>query len=107
MVTSRSSSADYDFVSRFFAPRVGINEDPATGSAHCTLAPFWGERLEKSELVAYQASPRGGCFVCRSAASALPSAGKPSPSCAVTYWHEGRGMEPAWKASPLGGDLER
>jgi PhzF family phenazine biosynthesis protein len=62
IVTSRSSSADYDFVSRFFAHRVGINEDPATGSAQCTLAPFWGEQLEKSKLVAYQASPRGGVF---------------------------------------------
>ena len=62
MVTSQSSSTDYDFVSRFFAPRAGIPEDPATGSAHCTLAPFWGERLNKSELVAYQASHRGGVF---------------------------------------------
>ena len=62
IVTSRSTSSAYDFVSRFFAPRVGISEDPATGSAHCTLAPFWGQRLEKSELVAYQASPRGGVF---------------------------------------------
>lgn len=62
IVTSRSSSPDYDFVSRFFAPRVGIPEDPATGSSHCTLAPFWSERLEKSELLAYQASPRGGVF---------------------------------------------
>lgn len=62
IITSRSSSPDYDFVSRFFAPRVGIPEDPATGSSHCTLAPFWSERLEKSELLAYQASPRGGVF---------------------------------------------
>jgi PhzF family phenazine biosynthesis protein len=62
IVTSRSTSSEYDFVSRFFAPRVGISEDPATGSAHCTLAPFWGQRLDKSELVAYQASPRGGVF---------------------------------------------
>ncbi|HEY7125291.1 MAG TPA: PhzF family phenazine biosynthesis protein [Ktedonobacterales bacterium] len=62
IVTSRSSSPNYDFVSRFFAPRVGIPEDPATGSSHCTLAPFWSERLEKSELLAYQASPRGGVF---------------------------------------------
>ncbi len=60
MVTSLSSSPGYDFVSRFFAPRVGVNEDPATGSAHCCLGPFWGNRLRKSELMAYQASPRGG-----------------------------------------------
>ncbi|HEV7919255.1 MAG TPA: PhzF family phenazine biosynthesis protein [Thermoanaerobaculia bacterium] len=58
IVTSRS--ADYDFVSRFFAPGSGIDEDPVTGSAHCALAPFWAERLGKTELVAYQASPRGG-----------------------------------------------
>jgi PhzF family phenazine biosynthesis protein len=60
IVTSRSTSAEYDFVSRFFAPRAGINEDPATGSSHCTLAPFWVQRLGKSEMAAYQASPRGG-----------------------------------------------
>ncbi len=50
----------YDFVSRFFAPVHRINEDPVTGSAHCILAPFWAERLNKSEMLAYQASPRGG-----------------------------------------------
>jgi PhzF family phenazine biosynthesis protein len=60
IVTSRSSSRDYDFVSRFFAPSMGINEDPATGSSHCTLAPYWEERLGKREMTAYQASPRGG-----------------------------------------------
>jgi predicted PhzF superfamily epimerase YddE/YHI9 len=60
MVTSRSTSPAYDFVSRFFAPAVGIDEDPVTGSAHCCLGPFWGERLGKSELVGYQASARGG-----------------------------------------------
>jgi predicted PhzF superfamily epimerase YddE/YHI9 len=60
MVTSRAESSEFDFVSRFFAPAVGINEDPVTGSAHCTLGPFWSERLGKSELVAYQASKRGG-----------------------------------------------
>jgi PhzF family phenazine biosynthesis protein len=60
IVTSRSSSSGYDFVSRFFAPRVGVNEDPVTGSSHCCLGPFWANRLHKNELVAYQASPRGG-----------------------------------------------
>jgi len=60
IVTSLSSSREYDFVSRFFAPRVGVNEDPVTGSAHCCLGPFWGNRLHKNDLVAYQASPRGG-----------------------------------------------
>lgn len=59
IVTSRSTG-EFDFVSRYFAPGVGIDEDPATGSAHCTLAPFWSERLGKNELDAYQASARGG-----------------------------------------------
>ena len=60
VVTARSDDKDYDFVSRFFAPAVGILEDPVTGSAHCCLAPFWAERLGRNELVGYQASPRGG-----------------------------------------------
>lgn len=50
----------YDFISRFFAPQSGINEDPVTGSAHCALAPYWGDRLGRNDLVGYQASPRGG-----------------------------------------------
>jgi predicted PhzF superfamily epimerase YddE/YHI9 len=58
IVTSRA--ADYDFVSRFFAPTYGINEDPVTGSAHCCLGPFWRSRLNKTEFLAYQASARGG-----------------------------------------------
>jgi predicted PhzF superfamily epimerase YddE/YHI9 len=60
IVTARSDGGGYDFVSRFFAPRAGVPEDPVTGSAHCGLAPFWAERLNKSELVGYQASERGG-----------------------------------------------
>ena len=60
IVTSISNSGEYDFVSRFFAPGVGINEDPVTGSAHCCLGPFWRDRLQKNELRAFQASERGG-----------------------------------------------
>ena len=60
IVTSRASSPGYDFVSRFFAPAAGINEDPVTGSAHCCLGPFWGARLHRDQLLAYQASARGG-----------------------------------------------
>lgn len=60
MVTSTSSDPAYDFVSRYFAPGAGINEDPVTGSAHCCLGPFWGQRLRKESLVGFQASPRGG-----------------------------------------------
>ena len=60
IVTSLSSAHEYDFVSRFFAPRAGVNEDHVTGSAHCCLGPFWSPRLGRREFVAYQASSRGG-----------------------------------------------
>lgn len=60
IVTSLASTPGYDFVSRFFAPRVGVPEDPVTGSAHCVLSPFWSKRLGREELLAYQASARGG-----------------------------------------------
>lgn len=60
IVTSRSSTGEFDFISRFFAPASGIDEDPVTGSAHCCLGPFWAGRLEKTTLVGYQASERGG-----------------------------------------------
>jgi predicted PhzF superfamily epimerase YddE/YHI9 len=61
IVTSRAhADTNYDFVSRYFAPQVGINEDPVTGSTHCSLAPYWQQRLGKTELMAYQASARGG-----------------------------------------------
>jgi PhzF family phenazine biosynthesis protein len=58
IVTAQGS--DYDFVSRFFAPGSGIDEDPVTGSAHAALAPFWGAKLGKTEMTGYQASARGG-----------------------------------------------
>lgn len=60
IVTARSRDPQYDFVSRFFAPASGVPEDPVTGSAHCCLAPYWAEKLGKTEMVAYQASARGG-----------------------------------------------
>jgi predicted PhzF superfamily epimerase YddE/YHI9 len=60
IVTAPSDAEGEDFVSRYFAPAYGIPEDPVTGSAHCALAPFWGERFKRTELVGYQASPRGG-----------------------------------------------
>jgi predicted PhzF superfamily epimerase YddE/YHI9 len=60
MVTSRAVSPGFDFVSRFFGPAVGIDEDPVTGSAHCCLGPYWSTRLGKTEMLAYQASRRGG-----------------------------------------------
>ena len=60
IVTSTPDSDQYDFMSRFFAPAAGINEDPVTGSAHCCLGPYWAEKLGKNELTGYQASKRGG-----------------------------------------------
>jgi predicted PhzF superfamily epimerase YddE/YHI9 len=60
MVTAPASTLGYDFVSRFFAPGSGIAEDPVTGSAHCSLAPYWSGKLGKQELTGYQASARGG-----------------------------------------------
>lgn len=58
IVTSKAK--EYDFVSRFFAPEIGILEDPVTGSAHCCLGPYWQKKLNKDEFIAYQASERGG-----------------------------------------------
>jgi len=60
IVTSRSNDPRFDFVSRFFGPAVGVDEDPVTGSAHCCLADFWRKRMKKDTLVAFQASARGG-----------------------------------------------
>lgn len=60
IVTSRASTEGYDFVSRFFAPLVGVDEDPVTGSAHTCLAPYWGKKLGKDAMLGYQASARGG-----------------------------------------------
>lgn len=60
IVTAKSEDSAFDFISRFFAPAVGVNEDPVCGSAHCCLTPYWAERLGKTELSAYQASTRGG-----------------------------------------------
>lgn len=60
IVTSRGDEPGIDFVSRFFAPAVGVNEDPVTGSAHCALGPYWSARLGKTDLIARQLSRRGG-----------------------------------------------
>jgi PhzF family phenazine biosynthesis protein len=60
IVTAASDDPRFDFISRFFAPNAGIDEDPVTGSAHCALGPYWGARLGKSHVVGYQASARGG-----------------------------------------------
>ena len=60
ILTSVGGPGRFDFISRFFAPGSGVDEDPVTGSAHCVLGPYWQSRLGKSELLAYQASKRGG-----------------------------------------------
>lgn len=73
-------SLDYDFVSRFFVPELSIPEDPVTGSAHTMLVPFWAERLGKTELVAYQASARGGLLQCEHLGDRVKISGK-----AVTF----------------------
>lgn len=71
---------EVDFVSRFFAPKVGVPEDPVTGSAHCSLIPYWSERLGKSEMVAHQISQRGGELFCQMRGERVGIGGK-----AVTY----------------------
>jgi PhzF family phenazine biosynthesis protein len=76
IVTAKASAAPYDFVSRFFAPGAGIDEDPVTGSAHCCLGPYWEERLGKSEFVAYQASTRGGVVKVKCADSRVELGGR-------------------------------
>jgi len=65
IVTGSSEHREHDFVSRYFAPGAGIDEDPVTGSAHCCLGPFWAQRLCKKELSGYQASARGGTVAVR------------------------------------------
>jgi predicted PhzF superfamily epimerase YddE/YHI9 len=76
IVTAPSDSDEYDFVSRFFAPASGVPEDPVTGSAHCCLGPYWGERLGKRELTGYQASDRGGVVRVRLAGERVTLAGQ-------------------------------
>ena len=63
IVTARGTQ--HDFVSRYFAPAIGINEDPVTGSTHCLLIPYWAQQLDKTSLTAYQCSARGGELLCR------------------------------------------
>ena len=76
IITSPSSDPRFDFVSRFFAPGAGIDEDPVTGSAHCCLAPFWSERLGKTAMTGFQASRRGGVVHARLARDRVVLGGK-------------------------------
>lgn len=74
IVTARSR--EYDFVSRFFAPGIGVLEDPVTGSAHCCLGPYWNKKLRKDEFIAYQASKRGGVLKVKVAGDRVLISGK-------------------------------
>jgi PhzF family phenazine biosynthesis protein len=65
VIVTAPGDESYDFVSRCFAPAKGIPEDPVTGGAHCALAPYWAQRLGKTEFRAFQASKRGGEVICR------------------------------------------
>lgn len=76
IVTSRSEDQRYDFLSRYFAPSYGIDEDPATGSSHCALAPYWARKLGRTEMTGYQASARGGVVRVRLEADRVRLGGK-------------------------------
>jgi PhzF family phenazine biosynthesis protein len=81
IITAEAGTADRpaDFVSRYFAPHAGVEEDPVTGSAHCTLVPYWAERLGKSRLHARQISPRGGDLRCELVGDRVTMAGHAAP----------------------------
>jgi PhzF family phenazine biosynthesis protein len=64
IITVKSKNPDYDFISRYFAPGVGVLEDPVTGTAHCYLAPYWGQKLNKKVMIGFQASDRSGSIEC-------------------------------------------
>lgn len=76
IVTAKSDDKQFDFISRFFAPAAGLDEDPVTGSAHCALALYWSERLGKQEMVGYQASARGGVVRVRLAGERVVMSGR-------------------------------
>jgi len=83
VIVTAPGDGSFDFISRYFAPAKGINEDPVTGAAHCTLAPYWAARLGKGELRAFQASRRGGEVVCRLAGDRVALEGE------VVFYLEG------------------
>lgn len=75
-IIATAPGGDCDFVSRFFAPAVGVAEDPVTGSAHCTLIPYWSQRLNRTKLLARQISKRGGELFCKQAGRRVLIGGK-------------------------------
>jgi PhzF family phenazine biosynthesis protein len=74
IITARGKDAD--FVSRFFAPKYGVDEDPVTGSAHCALIPYWSEKLGRKDLLAHQVSKRGGELLCKDRGGRVVIAGR-------------------------------
>jgi PhzF family phenazine biosynthesis protein len=79
VVTAPGRGGDEDFVSRFFAPGMGVDEDPATGSAHCLLVPYWAQRLGRTQLKATQVSPRGARLICELDGERVRMSGKVQP----------------------------
>lgn len=76
VITAKSAEQGYDFVSRYFAPAKGVNEDPVTGTSHCAIAPLWANRLNKLQLVGKQLSARGGVMLCELTANRVRLTGK-------------------------------
>jgi len=85
-VIATAPGKNCDFVSRFFAPKLGVNEDPVTGSAHCTLIPYWAEKLNKTKLHAWQISPRRGELFCTQAGQRVEMAGHAVLYLKGTIW---------------------
>ena len=79
-------SADPDFYSRFFGPKAGINEDPVTGSAHCVLAPYFSNKLDKNKIVGKQMSERGGVIKCTVSGDTVKLTGTAITSMSGTLW---------------------
>ena len=75
-VAVTAKGRDYDYVSRVFAPRYGMNEDPVTGSTHCMIAPYWSRRLNKPDITAFQASSRTGILYCECIGDTVIVSGK-------------------------------
>jgi PhzF family phenazine biosynthesis protein len=76
IATAKADVGKYDFLSRYFAPKVGIFEDPVCASAHCSLIPYWSAKLGKKEMLVYQASKRGGELLCKDLGSRVIISGK-------------------------------
>ncbi len=96
IVTARASTRGFDFVSRFFAPASGVDEDPVTGSAHCCLGPYWRRQMDRDEFTAYQASSRGGVVRVRVGGDRVAAAGAGGDGV------QGRVCQSAVKAPLLG-----